>query len=93
MALAWTCYAQTAWKKKEVGGMHLYCVSYLYEEKREITDKREKRGPSKAWAWGTAPIAGWVNDKVSCRASGAAKVVLGRIQKCMVAGKVGFVGR
>ena len=71
----------------------MYCVSYLYEEKERSSIRERNGGPAKAWTWGTAPIAGWVNDKVSCRASGAARVVLGRIQKCMVAGKVGFVGR
>jgi hypothetical protein len=42
---------------------------------------------------GTAPIANRVDDKVCCQAGGAAEVVLGRVQKCMAARKVGFVGR
>ena len=78
-------------KKRTGGGMHLYCVSYLYEE-NERSSMREKTA-IEAWAWGTAPITAWVDNKVSCRASGAAEVVLARVQKCMAARNVGFVGR
>jgi hypothetical protein len=60
------------------------CTCIVYHtcmKKMRDHDKREKR-PIEAWAWGTAPIAGRVDDKVSCRASSAAEVVLGRVQKC-----------
>jgi hypothetical protein len=69
------------------------CIVYhTCMKKREIVDKRgnvhQSMGPRV-----TVPITGLVDDKVPCQANGAAKVVLGRAQKCMAACKVGFVGR
>ena len=78
-------------KKKNWEG----CTCIVYhtcKKKREIIDKKEKR-PSKHGHGGLHQLQAGVDDKVSCQATGAAEVVLGQVQKCMAARKVGFVGR